>query len=363
MDGRPERRNRGSSSIFRLVQCLLFLIPYWGIFQLHKRLNLGITEEYSILQDLLEIPPILTNDVVTTTGGRYLAANTDTSRISLKGTKHKVHASLPDSYREIYRKNRQAEELREKAKSRARRYRILARQKQALRDAEREASAWHYRYDEETDAPEPEFEGIPTYVPVGKPKKQVQLEKTSNATHPSKYAYAFVMGGVNEADGKYKGMLYNILIAAYILDKEGSVADVVVYIQMSANSTRTELPEEDSALLKKVNVQVRYLPKPKIENFHQIIMQKMVVLDLVEYRRVLFLDTDVMPFCNLDYVFELSDGSNPVLKENLIIALSGSPANAGKFYSICPFDAGAEMSCHFLATDRFLTLLTCSQQP
>lgn len=62
-------------------------------------------------------------------------------------------------------------------------------------------------------------------------------------------------------------------------------------------------------------------------------MQKLVVLDLVEYRRVIFLDTDVMPFCNLDYVFDLSDGSNAVLKENLIIALSGSPANAGEFVS------------------------------
>ena len=158
-----------------------------------------------------------------------------------------------------------------------------------------------------------------------------------NAT-PSSYAYVFVMGGVNEQDGRYLGMFYNILIAAYILDKEGSSADIVVYVQMSSNSTLTELPPENTRLLQQLHVKIKYLPKPLMENFHQIIMQKMVVLDLVEYRRVLFLDTDVMPFCNLDYVFRLSDGKNPILKKNLIIALSGSPGRFGQQEGKCPDD-------------------------
>jgi hypothetical protein len=171
-----------------------------------------------------------------------------------------------------------------------------------------------------------------SYIPVGKyvnnKHNNNNATNSSSSSSSSPYAYAFVMGGVNEQDGRYLGMLYNILIAAYILEKEGSTADVVVYVQMSANSTRDELPDDDVRLLHTLKVKIKYLPKPQVENFHQIIMQKMVVLDLVEYRRVLFLDTDVMPFCNLDYVFQLSDGPNPILKENLIIALSGSPGES-----------------------------------
>ncbi|CAB9527199.1 expressed unknown protein [Seminavis robusta] len=168
-----------------------------------------------------------------------------------------------------------------------------------------------------------------SYLPIGKyvasalEERSEQAKTSGNTSSP--YAYAFVMGGVNEQDGRYLGMFYNILIAAYIFDKEGSSADVVVYVQMSANSTLTELPEDNTRLLTAMGVKIKYLPKPKVENFHQIIMQKLVILELVEYRRVIFLDTDVMPFCNLDYVFHLSDSPKPVLKKNLIIALSGSP--------------------------------------
>ncbi|CAB9505556.1 expressed unknown protein [Seminavis robusta] len=178
-----------------------------------------------------------------------------------------------------------------------------------------------------------------SYLPIGKYVTSALEERSeqakTNGNTSSPYAYAFVMGGVNEQDGRYLGMFYNILIAAYIFDKEGSSADVVVYVQMSANSTLTELPEDNTRLLTAMGVKIKYLPKPKVENFHQIIMQKLVILELVEYRRVIFLDTDVMPFCNLDYVFHLSDSPKPVLKKNLIIALSGSPANAG-FFMLAP---------------------------
>ena len=79
----------------------------------------------------------------------------------------------------------------------------------------------------------------------------------------------------------------------------------------------------------------------RLENFHQIIMQKLVVVDLNEYQRAILLDTDVMPFCNLDYVFHLSDGPRPILKKNLIIALSGSPGTR-KSYSV---GSGINISC------------------
>jgi hypothetical protein len=43
---------------------------------------------------------------------------------------------------------------------------------------------------------------------------------------------------------------------------------------------------------------------------------------------VLLIDGDVMPNTSLDYLFEMSDGENATLKENLITAGKMEPANA-----------------------------------
>ena len=43
------------------------------------------------------------------------------------------------------------------------------------------------------------------------------------------------------------------------------------------------------------------------------------------------MDSDVMPVCNLDYIFDLSDGRDPILKENLVVAWTKEPANGGFF--------------------------------
>jgi hypothetical protein len=60
-------------------------------------------------------------------------------------------------------------------------------------------------------------------------------------------------------------------------------------------------------------------------------LEKFRILDMVEYRRVMFLDADVLPVGNLDYLFELSDGENAILRENLVIAGPFEPANGGMF--------------------------------
>lgn len=40
--------------------------------------------------------------------------------------------------------------------------------------------------------------------------------------------------------------------------------------------------------------------------FNQVQMLEFHVLHLTDYKRVLYLDSDIMPICNLDYIFELS---------------------------------------------------------
>ena len=71
-------------------------------------------------------------------------------------------------------------------------------------------------------------------------------------------------------------------------------------------------------------------------------MEKFRILTLIEYSRVMYLDFDVFPTCNLDYLFELSDplpqssGSKSELpsfrlKENVILAWQGEPSSGGLF--------------------------------
>jgi hypothetical protein len=63
------------------------------------------------------------------------------------------------------------------------------------------------------------------------------------------------------------------------------------------------------------------------------------ILGLVEYSRVMFLDGDILPLCNLDYLFDLSEPATingaaqpkPILKENVFHTEFGEAMNAGLF--------------------------------
>jgi hypothetical protein len=151
----------------------------------------------------------------------------------------------------------------------------------------------------------------------------------------SPYAYAFVIGGCSPAKPAYRNYIYNILVATRIFRSEGSKADVFVFFQMSYDSRSETLPEEDVRVLEAMNIKFRYIPKSKIENFFKTMLDKFRVLGLTQYRRVLFMDGDVMPTGNLDYLFELSDGPDAILKPNLVITGSQEPANGG-FFMLAP---------------------------
>lgn len=71
-------------------------------------------------------------------------------------------------------------------------------------------------------------------------------------------------------------------------------------------------------------------------------MEKFRILKLTEYSRVMYLDYDVLPTCNLDYLFELSDPAPELsgsqsnhsalqLKENVILAYQSEPSSGGIF--------------------------------
>jgi len=150
-----------------------------------------------------------------------------------------------------------------------------------------------------------------------------------------KWAYAFLIGGVDPDKPKnYKGMIYNAMVATYILHEAQSAADVVVMIQMSETTAATELPTEDVRILEALNIHIHYLPKPTTkQTFYTVVLEKFRILELVQYSRVLFMDSDIIPFCSLDYLFDMSEPETgpPILKENLVLSWKLEPSNCGFF--------------------------------
>ena len=149
------------------------------------------------------------------------------------------------------------------------------------------------------------------------------------------YAYAWILGSIHEDREAYKGFLWDILISANILRKLGSNADFWVYTRLSPESKLQSLPVEDRRLLDGLGINVKELEKPEKESFAQLVYDKFQTIGMVEYKRVIFLDADMYPLTNLDYLFHLSDPDYKdvptILKPNLILATWNEPCNTGLF--------------------------------
>jgi hypothetical protein len=135
-------------------------------------------------------------------------------------------------------------------------------------------------------------------------RKERQLERQQSSpfvtafpyTQSSSYAYMFLIGGIDPDQPKgYLGFLYNVLISSEILRNDGSTADIWLFVQMHPTTNRTTLPVEEQNLLRQLNIATVYLEKPKYSSFADIMMEKFRLLQLVQYKRVMYLDADVLP--------------------------------------------------------------------
>lgn len=160
---------------------------------------------------------------------------------------------------------------------------------------------------------------------------------TTTTTAKDKFAYAFLIAGCDPKNPVYKGYIYSIAVSKYLFTKYGSTNDVIVMVRMHSDTDFETLPPEDENILKKSGIIVKYLPKAQLDNFHTAMMDKFRILQLVDYTRVLYLDADVIPLNNLDYVFEMSVGPNAVLEENLSLAYNNEPTSGG-FFMLKPSD-------------------------
>jgi len=151
----------------------------------------------------------------------------------------------------------------------------------------------------------------------------------------SPYAYAWVIGGIHEDRPAYKGFMWTIFVSAHLLEKLGTTADFWVFVRLSPESKLDDLPSEDRKVLEALGFNIVLLDKPKKESFAQLVYDKFLTINMTDYRRVMFLDADMIPLTGLDFYFHLSDPEYTkvptLLKPNFIIASREEPCNTGMF--------------------------------
>lgn len=107
---------------------------------------------------------------------------------------------------------------------------------------------------------------------------------------------------------------------------------MVVMIRMSSETEQETIPEQQT--LEKAGVIVKYLPKVHTDNFFSAMLDKFQILRYYkEYFRILFMDSDATPLCNLDYMFtnSLGKGKKPIFAPNVILSYKREPSQGGFF--------------------------------
>ena len=152
--------------------------------------------------------------------------------------------------------------------------------------------AHHQRVAEERADPAPEQNGLERSLNqsgTAPHESSVAAAKDrGNSTSGARYAYTWVIGGIDEDRPAYKGFLYDVLISVNLLRKFGSEADFWLLAQLSDSAAATtELPAEDVRLLEAMGVNVKHLPKPQKSSFAHLVYEKFHPLQFTQYERVM----------------------------------------------------------------------------
>lgn len=84
-----------------------------------------------------------------------------------------------------------------------------------------------------------------------------------NSTDTRKWAYAFLVGGARSErnDTEYFAGLCSVVASAHELRKLGSRADMVLMVQITAESSHEKLTDFEEEFLRKMDIKIVYLPK------------------------------------------------------------------------------------------------------
>lgn len=174
----------------------------------------------------------------------------------------------------------------------------------------------------------------------------------ASTTAAPRFAYAYVVGGCDPDRPAYRNFLYNILINTDTIRSgdTASTADVVVFVQMAAESQVDRLPRADEDMMTEQQQQqkgegagrtyIEYIPKATAnQTLDDLMMEKFRIVSLTQYDRVLYLDSDVVLREPMDYLLDLS--MQGTLQPNVVFASDHEPAS-GTVFLLTPSTADWE---------------------
>jgi hypothetical protein len=165
----------------------------------------------------------------------------------------------------------------------------------------------------------------------GSSENNAELPVARSRIGSAKNAYSFLIGACDpDQPGKYRYFLYSVMVIVRILQSAGSTADFHVWVEMFHLSAHDRLPSEEERVLHEMGVTVHYIGgKRPGQSFYALQLQKFRILGLVQYRHVMYLDSDIIPIANLDFLFDwIDDGT---LKSNVGFVGNAEPMNGGSF--------------------------------
>ena len=162
-----------------------------------------------------------------------------------------------------------------------------------------------------------------------------QSAKQSNAKGHSKYAFFTLLAGIDPNDtlplkrsSSYLGFLLHMATVRYMLEESGSEMDVVVLLRLAQGVRSSTLPASQETFFAKLGMRIEYLP-PDEDNWRSFMMEKFQLLRFYEYKQILFFDADVLPLCNWDHYFDMTEQG--IFAPNLVFGFRNEPAQGGFF--------------------------------
>ena len=153
------------------------------------------------------------------------------------------------------------------------------------------------------------------------------LQKSNNA-------YVTLIAGLDNTY-KYRGFLCNAIIMKHALKQFGSTADFIALIGLNNEEEDLITFRSDLELLESYGVIIYVLPRfvdlsvDRLKNkfvFAEMALLKITPWSFTHYKRIQFLDGDVMPTANMDCYFELNQNSYTVG--------AASPLNSGWYMAV-----------------------------
>jgi hypothetical protein len=147
----------------------------------------------------------------------------------------------------------------------------------------------------------------------------------------SQFAYVFFLSWVTpNATQSYLGEFYNILVSVQILRDSGSKADMILLVHTPVHNGT--LPQDQTTMLQALDIRIRYVPNTSFDPdiyAGSVALEKFRILNWAEYKRIIFLEANIMPHCSLDYLFDMSVEGQ--IQNNLLISIGKQPVSSHFF--------------------------------